>query len=113
MYEKIDNVAILVEDLDSAVEWYKNILGLKHKFTEESIQWAEMDVGGKSTLALKTRGNPQVCLVVTDMDGEMKRLKAEGVGFDDVFELPEGMGRVTSFKDPWGNEIGFYEAPKE
>jgi hypothetical protein len=52
---------------------------LKHKFTEESIQWAEMDAGGGGTLALKTRGNPQVCFAVTDMDGEMKRLSARGV----------------------------------
>lgn len=113
MIEDIDNVAILVDDLNSAVEWYANVLGLKHKFTEESIQWAEMDAGGRSTLALKTRGKPQVCLVVTGMDKEMERLGAEGVSFSEVFELPGGLGRVTSFEDPWGNEIGFYESPKK
>lgn len=111
MIESIDNVAVLVDDLKTAVKWYNEVLGLKHKFTEESIQWAEMDAGGGSTLALKTRGNPQVCFAVTDMDGEMKRLSESGVKFDDVFELPGGNGRVTSFKDPWGNEIGFYEPP--
>ena len=113
MIEEIDNVSILVDDLNSAVEWYKNVLGLKHKFTEESIQWAEMDVGGRSTLALKTRGNPQVCLVVTDLEEEIKRLKTKGVSFDEVVELPSGVGRVTSFEDPWGNEIGFYEPPQK
>lgn len=113
MIEEIDNVSILVDDLNSAVEWYKNVLGLKHKFTEESIQWAEMDVGGRSTLALKTSGNPQVCLVVTDLEEEIKRLKTKGVSFDEVIELPSGVGRVTSFEDPWGNEIGFYEPPQK
>ena len=86
---------------------------MKHKFTEESIQWAEMDVGGRSTLALKTSGNPQVCLVVTDLEEEIKRLKTKGVSFDEVVELPSGVGRVTSFEDPWGNEIGFYEPPQK
>lgn len=113
MIESIDNVAILVDDLKEGVKWYEEVLGLKHKFTEESIQWAEMDAGGGGTLALKTRGNPQVCFVATDMDKEMKRLSAFGVDFTEVFDLPEGNGRVTSFLDPWGNEIGFYEPPKK
>ncbi len=113
MIEKIDNVAVLVDALKTAVKWYNEVLGLKHKFTEESIQWAEMDAGGGGTLALKTRGQPQICFAVTDMDGEMKRLSETGVKFADVFELPGGNGRVTSFEDPWGNEIGFYEPPKK
>jgi predicted enzyme related to lactoylglutathione lyase len=113
MIETIDNVSIVVDDLKSAVKWYSEVLGLKHKFTEESIQWAEMDAGGRSTLALKTSGRPQICLVVTEMDGEMERLSALGVKFTEIFDLPGGLGRGTSFDDPWGNEIGFYEAPKK
>lgn len=113
MIRGIDNVSIVVNDLKSAVEWYKNVLGLKHKFTEESIQWAEMDPGGRSALALKTKGSPSVCFVVTDLEEEMKRLRGKGVSFDEVFELPGGVGRVTSFEDPWGNKINFYEPPKK
>ena len=113
MIKGIDNVSLVVKDLKSAVEWYKDVLGLRHKFTEESIQWAEMDLGGRSSLALKTEGNPSVCFVVTDLEEEMKRLRGKGVSFDEVIELPGGVGRVTSFEDPWGNEIGFYEPPKK
>ena len=113
MIRGIDNVSIVVDDLESAVEWYKNVLGLRHKFTEESIQWAEMDSGGRSTLALKAKGNPSVCFVVTDLEEEMKRLRVKGVRFHEVIELPGGVGRVTSFEDPWGNEIGFYEPPQK
>ncbi len=113
MIRGIDNVSIVVDDLKSAVEWYKDVLGLRHKFTEESIQWAEMDSGGRSTLALKTKGNPSVCFAVTDLEEEMKRLSGKGVSFGEVFELPGGVGRVTSFEDPWGNEIGFYEPPQK
>lgn len=113
MIESIDNVSIVVDDLKSAVKWYSEILGLKHKFTEDSIQWAELDAGGGSSLALKTSGKPQVCLVVVDLDREMERLSGLGVEFSEVFVLPERMGRVTSFDDPWGNEIGFYEAPSK
>ncbi|UCE96709.1 MAG: VOC family protein [Candidatus Bathyarchaeota archaeon] len=113
MIKEIDNASIVVHDLKSAVKWYRDVMGLKHKFTEESIQWAEMDAGGRSTLALKTKGNPSVCFVVTDLDEEMKRLKEKGVSFDEVFELPGGVGRVTSFKDPWGNEIDFFEPPRK
>lgn len=100
MIREIDNVSIVVKDLKSAVEWYKDVLGLNHKFTEESIQWAELDSGGRSTLALKTKGNPSVCFVVTDLEEEMKRLRGKGVCFDEVEELPGGIGRTTSFKDP-------------
>lgn len=113
MIKGIDNVSIVVKDLKSAVEWYKEVLGLKHKFTEDSIQWAEMDVGGTSTLALKTKGKPSVCFMVADLEETMKRLRAKGVSFDEVSELPGGVGRVTSFVDPWGNEIGFYEPPQK
>lgn len=113
MIKVIDNVAVVVENLTEGVKWYSDILGLKNKFTEESIQWAEMDAGGRSTLALKTSGKPQICLEVEDMDAEMERLKGLGVVFHDVMELPMGLGRVTSFDDPWGNEIGFYEASKK
>jgi catechol 2,3-dioxygenase-like lactoylglutathione lyase family enzyme len=113
MIKGIDNVAIVVKDLESAVEWYKDVLGLSHKFTEASIQWAEMDSGGQSTLALKTKGKPSVCFVVLDLEDEMKRLRGKGVSFDEIFELPGGVGRVTSFEDPWGNEISFYEPPRK
>ena len=51
----------------------------------------EMDAGGRSTLAFKTSGKPQICLVVTEMDREMERLSAMGVKFAEVFDLPEGM----------------------
>lgn len=113
MIKEIDNVSIVVNDLKSAVEWYRDVLGLRHKFTEESIQWAEMDSGGRSTLALKIKGNPSVCFVVSDLDEEMKRLREKGVSFSEVVELPGGVGRVTSFKDPWGNEIDFYGPPQK
>ena len=113
MIKEIDNVSIVVDDLKSAVEWYKDVLGLRHKFTEDSIQWAEMDSGGRSTLGLKTKGNRSVCFVVTDLEEEMKRLKVKGVRFDKAVELPSGFGRVTSFEDPWGNEIDFFEPPKK
>jgi catechol 2,3-dioxygenase-like lactoylglutathione lyase family enzyme len=113
MIKEIDNVSIVVDDLKSAVEWYRDVLGLKHKFTEGSIQWAEMDSGGRSTLGLKTKGNPSVCFVVNDLEEEMKKLKQKGVSFDKVIELPGGVGRVTSFEDPWGNEIDFYEPPQK
>ena len=113
MIREIDNVSIVVNDLKSAIEWYKDVLGLRHKFTEESIQWAEMNSGGRSSLALKTKGNPSVCFIVTDLEEEMKSLRGKGVSFVDVFELPGGAGKVTSFKDPWGNEINFYEPPQK
>ena len=73
MIKGIDNVSIVVTDLKSAVEWYKDVLGLKHKFTEESIRWAEMDSGGRSTLAIKTNGKPSVCFVIINLEEEMKR----------------------------------------
>jgi catechol 2,3-dioxygenase-like lactoylglutathione lyase family enzyme len=113
MIQGIDNASIVVPDIQVAVTWYRDVLGLKHKFTEESIQWAEMDVGGRSSLALKTSGHPSVCFVVTDLDVEMKKLQQKGVKFDEISELPGGVGRITSFKDPWGNEIDFYEPPKK
>lgn len=62
-----------------------------------------MDSGGRSTLALKTKGKPTVCFVVTDLKEEMESLKAKEVSFNEVVEFPGGVGRVTSFEDSWGN----------
>ena len=45
---KLSSVILYVEDVVRSVDFYKSAFGLKHKFTHESGDYAEMDTGSTS-----------------------------------------------------------------
>lgn len=87
----IDYVIRYVEDLERAVAFYRDVLGLEHRFTDEA--YAEFSVG-PTKLALYPRdrlpdllggevpagGSPdgEVLFLVDDVDAEAERLRAAG-----------------------------------
>jgi catechol 2,3-dioxygenase-like lactoylglutathione lyase family enzyme len=111
---KIGNVLYPVSDVDRAVAFYRDGLGLAVKFTDGG-RFAALDAGG-TTFALAgpaedvTGGHPAASFKVTDVAAAVERLTAAGarlVGGPD--EGPHETRAVL--RDPDGNALVVY-APR-
>jgi catechol 2,3-dioxygenase-like lactoylglutathione lyase family enzyme len=91
----IHEVIIEVGDIDAAIGFYRDVLGLVHVRTVEhdGARIAEMDADGQ-----------RVSLVAGERSGVRLAFEAEGGGPVDV----DG-GRWLGFADPWGNRLGCWE----
>jgi predicted enzyme related to lactoylglutathione lyase len=104
-----------VTDLDRAVAFYRDVVGLTPGELTSSA-WAEFEVGG-TTFGV---GNfPQVgvpgtatslMLEVEDLDAYRAELAKHGIDVPAPFETP--ICFITGFKDPDGNSIGLHHAKK-
>ncbi|WIM86152.1 VOC family protein [Candidatus Mycobacterium wuenschmannii] len=107
-----------VDDMDRAVRFYGDILGLTVKSTGDD--WSELSADGL-TIGLNAREathrDGTGGAVVTfhpdgDLFNEVVRLTEAGVEFvDDVASHP--WGRIASFKDSEGNDLQLFEPPPE
>ncbi|HEX6207934.1 MAG TPA: VOC family protein [Actinomycetota bacterium] len=88
----VDYVIRYVEDLDRSVAFYRDVLGLEHRLTDEA--YAEFSAGGtklgffpRSSLPdllgreARSGGSPdgEIVLLVEDVDAEADRLRGAGV----------------------------------
>lgn len=105
---KVGYVTIGVRDLDRAVEFYRDTLGLPLQYTAPEFSYAAFDAGGTrfaiAAGAEETHGagnrNTGIGLVVSDVDATYKVLAAKGVEFT---MKPE--------KQPWGGYMGMFADP--
>jgi methylmalonyl-CoA/ethylmalonyl-CoA epimerase len=98
MINNINHVAIVVEDLDSALAFWRDALGLPLAKTEENpaesvdiaflpvgeseielLQPTDPDSGIGKYLAKKGQGMHHLCVEVTDIEAVIARLVAHGV----------------------------------
>ena len=99
--KRIDFVALPVEDLARADEFYGRTLGLARN-PSSGERWVEYETGNL-TLALSMYGGG-VALGVDDVDEARRTLEQAGVEFPhEVFD--SGVCHVTGFKDPDGNSF--------
>jgi predicted enzyme related to lactoylglutathione lyase len=116
MIKGVAAVWLPVTDMERAVSFYGNTLGLE--VTEHDGDWSEVDANG---LRIGLNGSePESphgdggALVAFQPDGdierEVERLKGEGVEFSDgISDHP--WGRIVPFKDPDGNDLQLYAPP--
>ena len=112
MFQKIAYTCYPVRDMDRAVGFYRDVLGLRPLFTGE--EWSEFEIDGQR-LALHKIHVPfaaveiaAVSLEAVPMEKVIEKLKARGVRFaEDMQVFP--YGKLASFKDSEGNLIGLYE----
>jgi predicted enzyme related to lactoylglutathione lyase len=106
--QRIGNVFYRATDMDAAVRFYSEVLGLSMKF-RDGDNWAAFDVGG-ATLALEG-GTPRgatVSLRVDEISVVVEQLRARGANVSDVQTGAHEL-RAT-LTDPEGNELILYES---
>ncbi len=109
--DRIAQVGIMVKDLDAAIAFYRDKLGLKHLFTAPGM--AFFDVGGtRLMLGQATAENPAATFLyykVDDIESAAAVLKARGVTQAEAPELAHrapGMELwLAQFRDMDGNVV--------
>lgn len=118
MLGPIDHVWFWVADMDRAIAFYRDALGLElvHRHGNE---WAELD-GKSARLALHGAGagrelplGGSVVFEVDDLDEVKFALELKGVRFDSQMGEVEGRARFASFADPDGNHLQILEYYEE
>lgn len=112
----LDYVILYVRDVDVSVEFYRDIIGLRHRFTRDG--YAEFGTGearfgllaeqrAKDLIREKPAGGGggEVLFLVDDLDQEAGRLRREGIEF---LSGPADRGwghRTLHLRDPDGHVI--------
>lgn len=118
MFKKVDDVFFNVDDMEKAVAFYRDVLGLAIKY--QSADWTELDAGNM-TIALRRygsgpEGRPElgvgegatIVFEVEDMEVTKAELEGQGVRFiGDVFEY--GTVTLAAFEDLNGNVLQIYQ----
>ena len=99
MIKKVDHVAIVVKNLDEALQLYENILGVKpdkiETIPEQGVKAALLPIAGGGEIELMEPIDPQsgvakflenrgegihhICLEVDDVDNELRMLGDKGI----------------------------------
>lgn len=100
-------VAVRVKDVDRAVRFYVDVLGLKKK-AHYGSSWAEVEAPGVNIGLHPQRedGNSRnlsIGLQVKDIDAAVVSLSSKGVKFSDIKD--ESFIRVAHFTDTDGNPL--------
>jgi catechol 2,3-dioxygenase-like lactoylglutathione lyase family enzyme len=109
---RFDCIFYYVTDLDQAVEFYTNVLGLPMS-SRDVVARFEIDgvllelVPTDDRSLLSGKGNARLTLAVDDIEAAAGDLLAQRVPVTDVREVENG--RLASFLDPEGNEIALWE----
>jgi catechol 2,3-dioxygenase-like lactoylglutathione lyase family enzyme len=118
LIERLDLVFYWVSDMERAVAFYRDVLGLE-LLRQDSATWAEFDAGGRR-FALHLAGDGQpvraggatAVFAVGDLDRAMAELSSRGITSVHEGDV-EGYARFASFLDPDGNTIQLIEyAPR-
>jgi predicted enzyme related to lactoylglutathione lyase len=113
----VANIWMPVADVDRAVDFYENILGLP--VVKRDGPWAEVDangltvgLNGREPEGTRSDGGPVLTFQTEgSLEEAVDDLKERGVEFPG--EISEHYwGRVATFKDTEGNYIQLYEPPQ-
>jgi predicted enzyme related to lactoylglutathione lyase len=117
MVRGIDAVWLPVNDMDRAVRFYRDTLGLRLQRQEDD--WAELDANGLR-VGLNAKDSetpgPEGGAVLAfqpegDLDSAVEELRGRGVDFaGGISEHP--WGRIAPLHDPDGNSLQLYEPPQ-
>ncbi len=111
-----DSVFYYVTDLDRAVEFYSQTLGLSLRSRDVV---ARFDVDGvlfelvptNDETKLTGRGNARVCFAVRDVATVAEELRARGVAVQPIQVTENGL--LAGFKDLDGNELALWQYARE
>ena len=114
--EKVRYTYLVVDDMNAAVAFYRDGLGLKLKF-QDGGRWSEFDAGGGTTIALSSRDEsgagvkgPVVVFQVSDAEGLAASLAARGA---DILARRDmgNHGCLIAIRELSGNIFQLFEKP--
>jgi predicted enzyme related to lactoylglutathione lyase len=109
----VDHVWFWVADMDRAIAFYRDALGLAMRMRHDDT-WAEFEAGG-IRIGLHGAGDATVehggtaAFLVADLDAARASLQERGVAFEDHLGEVPGYARYASFRDPDGNSMQLIE----
>jgi predicted enzyme related to lactoylglutathione lyase len=121
MFDKIAFIHYPTQDLERALEFYRDVLGLK--LLVQTEEWVEFEVGGQR-LALRLVDPWTASTEPLNTNSAMIWLEARPIE-KYITALEENKtiiinkltkysyGKTATFKDPDGNLIGLYEPPEK
>lgn len=111
--KKFSNAYYVVKDMDKAVSFYQDILGLTIKF-RDGDRWTQFDVNGVAVALADPRegtvppgGGGTVVLEVDDLEDMRGKLTQNGVQVNDIVDMG-GHGRYFTATDPAGNIVQIF-----
>ena len=121
MFQKIAFIHYCTQDLQRALEFYRDVLGLKLLVQNE--EWVEFEVGGQR-LALRlvdpwtvstephSANSAMIWLETHPIEKTITFLEENNINIINKLEvLP--YGKTATFKDLDGNLLGLYEPPAQ
>ena len=115
MVQGVSTVWLPVRDMDRALGFYRDTLGLP--VVMDSPEWSELDANGLS-IGLNAResagagaeGGAVISFHAEDIGGEVEALTAKGVRFTGGVSSYE-WGSIAPFQDSEGNDLQLYAPP--
>lgn len=123
MIKNLDHVAIVVSDMDRAIEFYTEVLGLRLILDgrpEGGEKKSFLGTKSKALVALSedknrsaqkgeyVQGVNHVAFGVDDVEKSSRILKERGVAFIEIKVGDDGKGKAYHFLDPDGLELEIY-----
>ena len=121
MFKKIAFIHYCTQNLEQALEFYRDILGLKLLVKDK--EWLEFDVGGQRLALHRVDLMPprpegphpygaMIWLEANPIEKSIASLKEKNINIINGIDILP-YGKTTTFKDLDGNLIGLYEPPSK
>lgn len=111
--KKFSSAYYVVKDMDKAVSFYQDILGLTLKF-RDGDRWTQFDVNGVAVAladpsegTVPPGGGGTVVLEVDDLEDMRGKLTQNGVQVNAIVDMG-GHGRYFTATDPAGNIVQIF-----
>jgi len=108
--------AFSVKDLDSAIAWYRDVLGFELAYKLDEMGWCELttpvknvNVGLSQVESPHVEGGATLTFGVKDIDAARTTLESRDVRFDGPTQTIPEMVKLATFFDPDGNKMMLYQ----
>jgi len=111
------NVTIMVADMERAIQFYTEALGLRLGFRAGN-EWAQIEAPGltiglhparESAAAAPPDGRMSIGFGVQDLAATIASLRQKGVAIADLGDVEPGRDRLVHFADPDGTPLYLIE----
>jgi predicted enzyme related to lactoylglutathione lyase len=116
---RIDHVYYWTVDMDRAVKFYEDVMGLL-LLRRDGSNWAMFDAGPvRLALHGAVEGRPietggaTAVFAVDDLDASRAALEERGAEFEEQVGEVEGYARFATLRDPDGNRVQIIEYARE